>query len=235
MIPANWLPVRFSLKKECRCLFFFFSEAWKPPTSPQSLIYRRGNRGPEVASIWGPSASQDQSHDQNWVPVARPCPGNCPQGVPGPPSCSSWLCPGKGQLLCVPPPPLTFLVPVWVTFWPVPSHKLSLRRGCLCYLSQGILGPWLCDGPGLASPMADSCQTGGCLGGQGNVYPGPGPGRGLQLPGPSSPSAHWLSCPLLTLLIPQIFMERLLCAKCCSTCWGRRKAARFPVLMELPL
>lgn len=71
-----------------------------------------------------------------------------------------WALPREGpnRSLCVSPQTPPFLMPVWITFQPVPSQALPevWLLGCL---SQGILGPWQCGGPGLAGPTADSCQT----------------------------------------------------------------------------
>lgn len=138
-----------------------------------------------------------------------------PKAGPRPPAAP----PGAGPWRLASSPP--FRKPVWITFRPVPSQALPEVWLPLC-LSQGILGPWQCGGQAWPVPQQTVVKHSGCLGGGRPVYPGQGPGRGCRfLPRPLAiqlgSSLTQLS-PRLHLLGPQTFMERLLCAKCCSPC-----------------
>lgn len=114
MIPANWLPVRFCLKEMAAVFFFFFFLSLKTTDQPtvsylQEEIEAQRWQMSEVLLQVGTRATTRTGFQ--W-PGPAPTAHRACQGLPP----RSSVCPGKGQLLSVPPPPLTFLVPVWVTF-----------------------------------------------------------------------------------------------------------------------
>lgn len=169
--------VRFCLKRQCHCHFI--------------CLFKFGNPGPALV----PWFTEEETETQRWqvpeVPLQvraragtrigawRPSLGSCPLGVPGPPSSSSGLCPGKGQLFSVSPQTPPFLMPVWITFRPVPSQALPKAWLPLLLVpgNPGALAVWqLRLGRALSRQLSNS----GCLSRGRPVYPGQNPGRGCS-------------------------------------------------------
>lgn len=120
--------VRFCLKKECHCLFFFFLrlETTDKPLSfgsQERKLRPRGGKGLRSLCKSGPKLGLE------------PDPGG-PAWRPGPSwEAAHWVCQGlrpaplgaaqEGpSAFSVSPPPPPCLTPVWITFSPVPSQAL---------------------------------------------------------------------------------------------------------------
>lgn len=140
------------------------------------------------------------------------------QGLPPAPLGSA---PGRANCsLCVSPQAPPFLMPVWITFRPVPAAALPevwLPR----LLGPGNPGALAMGRPRLGWSHSRQLSNSGRLGRGRPVYKGQSPGRGCRfLPTPLTHSALsiLLSGPWLYWLIPWVSMKHLLCAGPCSTC-----------------
>ena len=170
---------------------------------------------------------------------ARPCLGRCPLGVPGPPSSSSGLCPGRANC-SISPPSRPFLMPIWITFSPVLSQ--AFPEVWLPLLSvpgnPGALAVWQ---PRPSRSHGRQFSNSGCLGRGRPVYPGQGPGRGCSfLPMPlDRPATQHTDSALPTCICS--FCKYLRGAYCVpgtvlhAEDIAGKMTAKFPAAMELTL
>lgn len=153
-----------------------------------------------------------------------------------------WALPREGpnRSLCVSPQTPPFLMPVWITFQPVPSQALPevwLPR-LLVPGNPGALAVWR---PRLGRSHSRQLSNSGCLGRGRPVYPGQSPGRGcsfhpmpLAHPAPQHTNSAVPGC----ICSFHEFLWRSYCVP--STLLhaedlARQREARFPALMELTL